>query len=149
VQLLTELGWLVPTTGLGLMIFAVPVFSSELFGRLLRRAREDNAAQRRLALALRASAWSSVSFWIMALLVKLPPESALTFYLVFIAGNWLVSAALFHPRGAVVALGVGLGALGTLLTPRFAYAISALCAFGGFAVLSWSLRAPIGTKLAR
>jgi serine/threonine-protein kinase len=149
VQLLTELGWLVPTTGLGLFVFAVPVFSAELFGRLLRRARDDNAAQRRLALALRVSAWSSVSFWIMALLVNLPPTTALTFYLVFIAGNWMVSAALYHPRGAIVAIGIGLGAVGTLITPRFAYAVSALCSFGGFAVLSWSLRAPIGTKLAR
>lgn len=149
VQLLLELGWLVPTTGLGLVVFAVPVMSSEIFGRVLRRAREDNAAQRRLVLALRLSAWSSVGFWAMAVLVGLRVETALTFYLVFIAGNWLVSSALFHPRGAIVALGVGLGAIGTLIAPRFAYAVSAACAFGGFAVLGWSLRARIGTKLAR
>ncbi|MDX2013781.1 MAG: serine/threonine-protein kinase [Myxococcaceae bacterium] len=148
-QLLTELGWLVPTTGLGLVVFAVPVVSSELFGRMLRRAREGNAAQLRLGLALRASAWSSVGFWVMTLVAGLRVETALTFYLVFIAGNWLVSSALFHPRGVIVALGVGLGAVGTLIAPRFAYAISAICSFGGFAVLSWSLRERIGTKLAR
>ena len=149
VQVLKETNWLSPTTGLGLIVFAVPVVSSEVFSRIVRRAREDNAAQRRLVLALRMSAWSSVGFWVMAFLVGLPPEMSLTLYLAFVAGNWLVSAALFHPRGAIVALAVGLGAVGTLIAPRFAYAISALCSFGGFAVLSWSLRERIGTKMAR
>jgi eukaryotic-like serine/threonine-protein kinase len=149
VQVLSELGWLTPTTGLGLLVFAVPLVTSEVFSRVMRRAREDNAAQRRLVLALRFSAWGSVGLWTIAWLMRLPPEQALTFYLVFVSGNWLVSSALYHPRGAIVALAIGLGSVGTLVAPRFAYAISALCSFAGFGVLSWSLRGRIGTKLAR
>ena len=69
-----------------------------------------------------------------------PRRAALTFYSLLIAFNWLVAAALFHQRGAVIGAASGAAAFLSVFFPRFAIVIGGACAFLGFSTLSWTQR---------
>lgn len=139
-QLLSDSGLFVFTTRLGIVVFGLPLVTSELFSLLLKRARQQNSAQRRLQNALRVSAWSSVGLWALATFLELEVRTALTLYLALVGANWLVSMVLFQRRGGIVGGAVAAGAVVSALFPRFAFLISGLASGLGFFALAWSLR---------
>ncbi|MBL8917696.1 MAG: serine/threonine protein kinase [Myxococcaceae bacterium] len=141
-QLLIDSGVFVPTTGLGIVVFGLPLVTSELFSLLLKRARQQNSAQRRMQNALRVSAWSSVGLWALATALGVELRTTLTLYLVLVAANWLVSMVLFQRRGGIVGGAVAVGAVLSTAAPRFAFAIAGLASAAGFFTLAWSLRRP-------
>jgi hypothetical protein len=138
--ILFEKGLLVPTTGLGVIVFSVPLVWSALFSARIRRNREGNEAQRRLASGLRVSAWSTAAIWTAAWVMGVPPATALTFHLVSVAANWLMGAIVFHRRGVIIAAAMAVAVVGTALVPRFAFLVAGVCAFVGFTALGLTQR---------
>ncbi|MER2564979.1 MAG: protein kinase [Myxococcaceae bacterium] len=139
-QVATELKLLVPTTKLGVVVFGLPLLTSELFSFVVRRTRQQNLAQRRLMLGLKVSAWSSVAMWITAWMFDVSVTAAMTMYFVQVASNWLISAALWQRRAARVGVAIALAALGALAFPRFVFAFGGLASGIGFALMGLSLR---------
>lgn len=139
-QVASELKLLVPTTKLGVVVFGLPLLTSELFSFAMRRARQQNLAQRRLMLGLKISAWSSVAMWLTAWMFDVSVTAAMTMYFVQVASNWLISAALWQKRAARVGVAIAVAAVATLAFPRFVFAFGGLASGIGFALMGLSLR---------
>ncbi len=135
-QVLIETGLLVPTTGIGLVVFGGSVLSAELFSVIMGRARQANKAQQRLANALRVSAWASVSLWTICWATRVEVHAAMALAYLMVAFNWGMGAVLFHRRAGVVAIAVGSAALGSVLAPRFAFVIGGVASCVGFVLLA-------------
>ncbi|MBL8935571.1 MAG: hypothetical protein JNM69_13530 [Archangium sp.] len=106
----------------------------------MRRARQQNLAQRRLMLGLKISAWSSVGMWITAWMFDVSVTAAMTMYFVQVASNWLISAALWQQRAARVGVAIALAAVAALAFPRFVFALGGLASGIGFSLMGLSMR---------
>jgi hypothetical protein len=122
------------------VVFTVPVLWSELFARVILRSQDPNAAQRGISNALKVSAWAGFSLWVIAWLTGLPPFTTLTVHYALVGSNWLLAAAVFHRRGAIVGVACVAAALLSLAFPTWGVLIGGACSFAGFATLSWTQR---------
>lgn len=137
---LFERGLLVPTTGLGVVVFSVPMATAALFSARVGRDRERNEAQRLLVRGLHVNAAAAVLLWTAAWLLDLPPSKALTLYLLCLASNWSLGAVLLYRPGFTIALAMAIAAGGALLVPRFAVLVAGVCGFLGFTALALKQR---------
>lgn len=138
-QLAANAGLFVPTTALAVLVFGLPVFSSELYSLIMSRS-VQNRAQRQIATGLRVSAWSSITLWVLAYWLEIPVRSALTVYLVLTAANWLISWALFNRQGLLIAAPLGVAAVLSALAPQWAFALAGLGSAVGFCSLGIAMR---------
>lgn len=137
---LFERGLVVPTTGLGVVVFSLPLATAALFSARVGRDRERNEAQRLLVRGLHVNAVAAVLIWTAAWLLDLPPSKALTLYLLCLASNWSLGAVLLYRPGFTIALAMAIAAGGALLVPRFAVLVAGVCGFLGFTALALKQR---------
>lgn len=126
------------TTGLGLGVYCALVAWAELASLVLNRS-VQNRAQRQIANGLRLSAWVSLAFWAGAWVAELPAATALSGYLLLVASNWLLAAALFHRRAVLVGGPMAIAAFASLLAPAWVVLIAGAGGFLGFSLLAWDL----------
>ncbi len=138
-QVATTAGLFVPTITDALIVFSLPVISSELYAFLVGRS-AHNRAQRQIGNGLRVSAWSTIALWALAWWLEIPLHSALSLYLVMVAANWLMAWALFQRQAVLVGASIGIAAILTGLFPRWAFAISGVGSTIGFSLLAWVMR---------
>lgn len=138
-QLAINAGLFIPTTMQGLLVFSLPVISSELYSFLMGRSAQ-NRAQRQIANSLRVSAWSTVTLWTLAWWLEIPVRSAVAVYLVMTAANWSLSSVMFNRQAAFVAIPVAVAAVVSGLAPHWVFAIGGLGAAVGFCTLGLSMR---------
>ncbi|MCC6338122.1 MAG: protein kinase [Myxococcales bacterium] len=137
---LFERGLVVPTTGLGVVVFSLPLATAALFSARVGRDRERNEAQRLLVRGLHVNAVAAVLIWTAAWLLDLPPSKALTLYLLCLASNWSLGGVLLYRPGFTIALAMAIAAGGALLVPRFAVLVAGVCGFLGFTALALKQR---------
>ncbi|MDP3276296.1 MAG: serine/threonine-protein kinase [Deltaproteobacteria bacterium] len=105
------------------------------------RTQRPNAAVRRLLLVAMLMGVGLVSHWVVSWILHVPIHVALTQFLWWVSGGWIMVGLLFDRRVIATGLSFGAGAIAVMLWPTLEleiFGVTALLAYGS-AAMSWFL----------
>jgi eukaryotic-like serine/threonine-protein kinase len=99
----------------------------------LRHNTPMNDVQKRFTLILALCSVGFINHWVLCAALRVSFHAALSLYLLWAAGGWVLSAILYNRRLLAGAVALGAGALGVALFPRVMFDIFGLSAVAAYA----------------
>ena len=101
----------------------------------LRAHTPMNDVQKRFTTMILLCAWGFVNHWVLCWALDVPMRAALSLYLLWAAGGWIVAAILYDRRFFGGGLALGVGAFASAVFPAWKFEVFGLCVGATYALV--------------